>query len=228
MTTETTTSTAQTTDAGAASAETQATAATGTEAQSTTSTTEATTMLTETTAEAGKAGTDGAETTTTEADKPAGAPEKYEAFTAPEGQTLDADVMTTFEATARELNLPQDKAQMLVDKMAPVMAARQQAQMESVHAEWRQAATTDTEFGGDKLQENLGIAKVVLDKFGSPELKTMLNQSGLGNNPELIRLLYRAGKAISPDTVVTSGHGNTGAADSRSHAATLYPSQQQK
>jgi hypothetical protein len=150
-----------------------------------------------------------------------GAPEKYEPFTAPEGSTLDAAVMTEFETAARELNLPQDAAQKLIDKMAPVMAKQQSAQLEQLRTDWAAASTSDKEFGGDKLAENLGFARKAIDTFGTPELKTMLDQTGLGNHPDVVRFMVRAGKAISEDRIVTGG---APASANRSAAEVLYGS----
>jgi hypothetical protein len=134
--------------------------------------------------------------------KPQGAPDKYE-FAAPEGATLDDAVIEQFSEVAKELNLPQDAAQKILDKMAPAMAARQAEQIEAVRTEWAESAKGDKEFGGEKLQENLGVAKTALEQFGTPELRTLLNDSGLGNHPEVIRFMYRTGKAISEDGFVS-------------------------
>lgn len=135
------------------------------------------------------------------------APEKYE-FKAGDGQTYDAEVMGAFADAARELDLSQDDAQKVLDKVAPVMAARQAQALEAMRNEWTESSRSDKEFGGDKLPENLAVAKKAMDQFGTPELRTLLNESGLGNHPEVIRLLYRAGKAISEDSrVVTGGQG---------------------
>ncbi len=48
-------------------------------------------------------------------EKPAGAPEQYEAFKVPEGVTIDETAATEFGTLARELNLTQENAQKLVD-----------------------------------------------------------------------------------------------------------------
>ena len=64
---------------------------------------------------------------------------------------------------------------------------------------------TDAEIGGDKLPENLAVARKALETFGTPELKALLNESGLGNHPEVIRFFYRSGKAISEDRVIRGG-----------------------
>jgi len=155
-----------------------------------------------------------------EGDKPQGAPDKYE-FQAPEGSTLDANVIEQFSEVAKELNLPQEAAQKILDKMAPAMAARQAEQIETIRTEWADNARADKEFGGDKLNENLGVAKKALEQFGSPELRTLLNESGLGNHPEVIRFMYRTGKAISEDRFV--GGGNSGNAEPATIAQRMYP-----
>ncbi len=153
------------------------------------------------------------------ADAPQGAPEKYE-FKLGEGQELDPDVQSTFEATARELNLPQEAAQKLVETMAPKIQAAQKAVFDRVQTEWETTAKADKEYGGKDFAANLSVAKAALDRFGSPELKTFLNESGLGNHPEMVRMMFKAGKAISPDKVVPGSQGN---APQRDKAKTLYP-----
>lgn len=145
-------------------------------------------------------------------DAPAGAPEKYEDFKSAEGVALDPAVMGQFSEVAKELNLPQDKAQMVLDKMLPKMQARQGEQVKEFYSDiggtpdgWVAAAQADKEFGGDKLKENLALAVKARDAFGSPELTKLLNKTGLGNHPEIIRAFYRAGKAIGEDRLVVGG-----------------------
>jgi hypothetical protein len=160
--------------------------------------------------------TEGEQEKKTEA--PQGAPEKYEDFKAPEGVTFDKDVIGKFSEVAKELNLPQDKAQLLLDKMGPTIIARQAEQLKAVRAGWQGQAKVDKEFGGDKLTENLAVAKKAIETFGTPELRTLLDESGLGDHPEVIRFAYRAGKAISEDGFVA---GRGGAKDTDARA--LYP-----
>jgi hypothetical protein len=154
---------------------------------------------------------------------PEGAPEKYE-FSIPEGSTLDAEGLEAFSEIAKDLNLSQDAAQKMIDKMAPEMAARQAEAIKAVQAEWLEGSKVDKEFGGEKLNENLSVAKKALDTFGTPELRTLLNETGLGNHPEIIRMMYRAGKAISEDKFVPATGGSP--AGSKDFAKSLYPNQQ--
>lgn len=154
-----------------------------------------------------------------QAKAPEGAPEKYE-FKAIEGAEVTADTLAEFSEVAKELNLSQDAAQKILDKMAPAMARRQAEAIEGVKTQWAESARTDKEFGGDKLGENLAVAKKALDSFGSPELRTLLNESGLGNHPEVIRFMVRAGKAISEDGLVQGTRSTAAAADP---AKRLFP-----
>lgn len=152
--------------------------------------------------------TDATTETTTETDKPQGAPETYE-FAAPEGQTFDSAVIDAYSSVAKELDLPQDKAQKILDTVAPVLAARQAEQFDALKSQWESESRADKEFGGDKLQENLALAHAARDAFATPELRTLLETSGMGNNPEVIRMFYRVGKAISEDSF-KPGRGSAG------------------
>ncbi len=152
-------------------------------------------------------------------------PEKYE-FAAPEGATLDADAVGELEGIARDLKLTQEEAQKVADigaKMAQKWDTKQAENLQTAAAEWAASATTDSEYGGDKLTESLVTAKKALDAFGTPELRSLLNDSRLGNHPEVIRFMVRAGKAISEDRMVTGGAGP--ATGTQSTAKSLYPNQ---
>lgn len=147
------------------------------------------------------------------------APEQYD-FKAADGK-VDPAVLTKFEDIARELDMTQEQAAKLIDQLLPEMATAQKGRQSAQIAAWGDAAKTDKEFGGDKLSENMAIAKKALEAFGTPELTKMLNDSGLGNHPEIIRAFFRAGQKISSGSFVPSGQGTSQAASASSK---LYPS----
>lgn len=153
------------------------------------------------------------------------APESYE-FTAPEGQQLDKEATDELAGIAKELKLSQEEAQKVADigaKMAQKWGNQQAEAIQKAAAEWAASATADKEYGGEKLAESLSTAKKALDAFGTPELRSLLNDSRLGNHPEVIRFMVRAGKAISEDRMVTGGAGPATA--STNVAKSLYPNQ---
>jgi hypothetical protein len=155
-------------------------------------------------------------------DAPQGAPEAYEPFTVPDGVELDAEVLGDFQGIAKELNLPQDAAQKVADlgvKLAQKWVAESQQATSDMLADWKAQAETDKEFGGDALPANLAVAKKAIDQFGTPELRELLDVHRLGDNPEIIRFMFRVGKAISEDTFVGGGQTSPAA----SAAKTLFP-----
>lgn len=175
------------------------------------------------------------ESETSESETPEGAPETYEFNTkvADAPEELDPEVITAFGEVAKELDLPQEAAQKVIDKVAPVMQAQQAKMVEQVKIDWANDAKADQEFGGENLNANLEVAKSSLKAFGTDALKSLLQESGLGNHPEVIRFMYRAGKAISEDAYV----GNSQGADAKSNgipkdfngiANALYSNQQNK
>ena len=151
-------------------------------------------------------------------------PESYE-FKAPDGMELDTELVSEFDPIAKELGLSQEGAQKLVDmyagKILPRMQAQQAELMAETVAQWADTAKADKEFGGDEFDANMGIAKHALEKFGSEDLVSYLNESGLGNHPEMIRAFYRIGKAISDDSVSVDTNGG---GQPRSVEEVFYPS----
>ena len=159
--------------------------------------------------------------TTTEAKPPA--PVEYTDFTAPDGIKLDDDIVGEFKAFAKEKNIPQEDAQKFVDMGAKIAQKTQAAymeQMEQAQAKWVSDSRVDKEFGGDKLNENLAMAKKALDTFGGEELTKLLTESGLGNHPEIIRYNFRVAQAISEDRLVPGGAKPAGG----DPLAKMYPS----
>lgn len=151
--------------------------------------------------------------------KPEGAPESYD-WKLEEGISIDDSGLNAFSAWAKENNLTQDQANGLLNKMAAASAERQSQAFESTVNEWISSSKSDSEIGGPDLQKNLAVAKTAMEKFGTPELTKLLNESGLGNHPEIIRAFYRAGKAISEDRFVGGGRVPSASADP---AKRLFP-----
>lgn len=138
-------------------------------------------------------------------DVPQGAPENYADFTMPEGIEIDKAALESFTPVAKELNLTQEQAQKLVDMYATQLNSLQIAQNEQVvqmRKDWVAQVREDQEIGGAKFTENIGAAVQALIRYGTPELRQALDQTGLGDHPEMIRFCYRIGKAISEDALI--------------------------
>lgn len=169
-----------------------------------------TTILGAETAATTEATTEAAEVAATET---TGAPEAYE-FNFGEGVTVDQDALAVFEPVLRELNIPQASADKLVgtyaEKLLPMMEERANAQAEEagaqLRADWSRQFSADPEIGGAKLEESRSFAAKAMQHFmpnnaEGQAFRTFLNESGLGNHPEMGRFLSRVGRQLSEAAV---------------------------
>lgn len=163
---------------------------------------------------AGTQPTTQAEASTTDTTKAEAAVE-YK-FDMPEGVEVDQASLDEFTGIAKELKLPADAAKKFVDLAAKREIVRAEAFAKQVET-WGNEVKADPELG---KAENLATAKKAIDTFGTPELRDLLNSTGMGNHPEVIRLALKIGKAISEDTFVAGRSGGNVAP--RDHASILY------
>lgn len=158
-----------------------------------------------------------------------GAPEgdkDYEDFKPEEGaEEYNADLVKEAKTIAKELDLSQEGAARLnkaAHEMAKSMAAAQLDVLQTARQEWQAAVKADPEIGGTKLKENLATASKALEAFGDADFKTMLEKSGLGDNPAMVRFAFKVGKAMSEDSMVV---GKPAPRDNRTRAERMYPNQ---
>lgn len=163
----------------------------------------------------GKAGGDGAQG---EGDagkeKPTGAPESYEAFKVPEGLTVDDTALTEYAQLAKEANLSQEQAQQMVDFGARIAQNAVKSVLDEGNAQiskWAEDSKKDPDIGGDKLKPALAAGRVAIDKWGSPALVQALNETGLGNHPEVIKFFAKIGALAQEDRIVGGSGGNQSA-----------------
>lgn len=146
--------------------------------------------------------------------QPQGAPDDYADFKLAEGADLDAEVLTSFKGIAKELGISQEAAQKLIDLQGQLDSKRMQA-LEAAQAEqsqrWADTVKADKELGGENYDKTVETAIKAVEKFGSPELRALLNETGIGNHPELVKFCHRIGKALSEDSLVMGGDQKPGA-----------------
>ena len=214
------TATTQTADGSTTGTETQAsttqTDATQTGAGTTTTTETKSGEGTTETTDQGK--TDAKANEQTKTDAQPNVPEAYE-FKAPEGTTLDPAGVEVFTPLFKEAKLDNATAQKFLDTYATY-----QGQLLAKQAEtWLETAKADKEIGGDKFDGTAKMAQAAFAKWASPELKTFLESTGLGNHPELLRTFAKIGAAGQEESTFVQGRGSAGESDP---AKVLFPNQQ--
>jgi len=126
----------------------------------------------------------------------------------PEKSPLDAAHVEKIAAFAKERGFSQEQAQAVLERESAIVAEQAERQKAAVAEKvnsWLPMAKTDKEIGGEAFAQNAEIAKRVVERFGTPEFKQALNETGLGNHPELVRVFVRIGKQMTEDQLVLPG-----------------------
>lgn len=148
-----------------------------------------------------------------------GAPEKYEDFKVPETLTVGENFLEDFHGIAKEFNLSQTGAQKLIDLQSKMADAQIEA-WEKTKADWLVDAKKDDEIGGQKFDDKVEVGKRALKEFGTDALLEVLDAYGLGNHPEVIRLVSRVGEALGDDTITS---GKSAGGGDKTLAQRMYP-----
>jgi hypothetical protein len=148
-----------------------------------------------------------------------GAPEGRYEVKAPEGMTFDQEAFDAVEPTLRDLNLSPAAAQALTsayaEKVVPLLVARGEKQAKEafdangvkLRADWESAARADPEIGGQNFDRTVDAVAQVWGKFGIKKgegIRALLDESGLGNHPDMLRFLSRVGTSMGEKGFVTS------------------------
>lgn len=137
----------------------------------------------------------------------ASAPEKYE-LTMPKDSTLDASHLERIAAEAKAQGLSNEEAQALLERDSQLHAdftKKEKEKVEGYITQWAQDAMNDKEVGGQSFKENAEISFRFIKHYGTPELVKFLEDTGLGNHPEVMRVVVRAAKDMGVDKFVQSG-----------------------
>lgn len=142
-------------------------------------------------------------------------PPTYESFKLPEGITLGEGGLGQFTSILSEIELAkgdhakmQEYGQKLVDRHISEVQNSLKAQTEfylnayeKQKADWREAFEKDQEIGGNRRDTTLAAAQEFIKTHGGTsdqqkEFRDLMESSGVGNHPAMIRMLAKANIAL--------------------------------
>jgi len=126
----------------------------------------------------------------------------------PENSQLDASAVERIASFAKERGLTKDQAQELLSIESDAVSKFAEAQAEQVNLKvesWKADVKQDKELGGEAYEKNVELAKRVVERFATEDFKKALNETGLGNHPELVRIFFKIGKSMAEDQLVIPG-----------------------
>lgn len=139
-----------------------------------------------------------------------GVPAKFEDYAVklPEGMPETAIDKTRVDAWRKEMHeagIPKAQAERIMSKYIAEEFGSTQARAQA-HAKQLETneLTIKQEFG-TKFDEKVNFARLAVKEFGSEGLSELLESTGLGSNPEVVRLFAKIGEKLADDTARGTG-----------------------
>lgn len=151
------------------------------------------------------------------------------ALALPKDAVIEAGALERLTTFAKAEKLSPEVAQKALELANAEVAADRTRQSEA-NAEafktmafetWMTELKADKEFGGEKFDATVLESSRAVAKFITPEEKQILNDTGWGNHPMLVRFFARVGRTMAPDTLVNGNAG--GVTQPKTDAQVIYP-----
>lgn len=147
-----------------------------------------------------------------------GKPEALDKYELSKLDGLDESFLDGFKQAAFEANLLPKQAQKVMEWMHEheskmdeqyfnQIKETQQKELNDLKTEW-----------GDAWQENVAQANAALSEFGGEEFTKFLKESGLGNNPNMIRFMHGLGSKLNKEDNLGNNRPSGGGKISRDEA----------
>lgn len=149
-------------------------------------------------------------------------PQDYIFHFAPE-TAVDEALVDEFRRFAFEQKMSLENARLMA-KFYETYVQNQSKKQSREQAELLQAmcraCEEDGEYGGTGFHDNMRYARAAILRFDDGSLAKILNETGFGSHPEVVRFMYRVGRALAEKDMPSAGR----AKPERSAAELFYPS----
>lgn len=130
----------------------------------------------------------------------------------PDGVNIPEKDLEHFKNVFHTANLTTEQAQIILDSWYDHVGKEHGIYSESNQKRIAEGLQQlEKEFGGkDKLQANIDIARATIRRFSDNEFVQWLDNSGMGNEPAMIRLFSKIGQAVMDDPNANTPGGLSG------------------
>ena len=107
-----------------------------------------------------------------------------------------------FRQLAHEIGLNNDQANALFNAYIDSIAGQEESESEAFDQfEVENTQALQKEWGGD-FDKNVELARRAFMNFATPEAVEIMEQTGLGNHPEILKVFSRVGELLQEDSVL--------------------------
>lgn len=126
----------------------------------------------------------------------------------PDGYELDDTVAENLAGVCQKMGLSQRAFSEIVNKMTPVLEARQNAAVEQFRENNLKAFYADKQLGGANAKATIEAANKAYMNLVPEGLQDIFKRSGLNTHPDMIRMFHSISQRMSDDKVVRGGRAS--------------------
>lgn len=139
---------------------------------------------------------------------------------------LTEEHLADIKSYAKQKGLSHEQAKEIMLRESSAIQKHEQLNQQRLEKDalhWAELSKKDPEIGGEKFDASVQLAKRALEKVASEKFVQFLEQSKLGNHPEVIRVFARFGELFQDDKVVNARTNNV---KSKDYSELFYTSKQ--
>ena len=135
--------------------------------------------------------------------------DSYSKLQLPESLKGQEENFAAFKKLAGELHIPAETAEKLLQWEAAAAVSGQQ-KADAARADILEKWTEQTkEMFGPSYQQEVARALEAAERFGGEQLRTLLDVTGLGSHPVIVKTFHQISQQISEDVSVSGKHKNS-------------------
>lgn len=113
---------------------------------------------------------------------------------------VDKGLVADFQNFAFEQKMSLENARLMAKFYENYVQNQSKKQLEEqtkLLENMKKACEADSEYGGSSFYDNMQYARAAILRFDDGSLAKILNETGFGSHPEVVRFMYRVGKALA-------------------------------
>ena len=143
----------------------------------------------------------------------------YAALSLPENSVIPLARWNVLKQRATQAKVPVEMLQQWLAQEEIDLQEQTRAQAQAKQAQQEAWAQQTRALWGEHWQEEVSRAVRAADVFGGPQLRQLLEETGLGNHPAIVCTFAQVGKRIMEDSSVC---GTSGASTDKTFTQALY------
>lgn len=135
--------------------------------------------------------------------------DKY-AITPPEGKSVNENMINWFKENAQKNGLLPKQAQNLLNNYLEFEEQNISSKVKEIDTEAQEQLTNLKKEWGEGYGKQIALAKLAVNELGGPDFGKYLEETGLGNDVQIVKLMSKVGKLLGEDKLRGDGSGNFG------------------